>query len=514
MVNLSKKGFMVLWLVLSTLPLLVGSVSLAAESTVKIYPKQVMLGQPVTLVLNGEQALRDFDKLDFNALKRQFAIHEIDSSSDQIRLRLYPLSAGLLAIPETKAASIHIPHTPITVKPNSEVSITWQSPKSHAYTGENLLWKAVVELKNAANLASLSERLNPNWQIQYQEQAASEQTNKGVDSEGKTVVLVANYQFTGADTNRTQIIQSPAVIVKNRSNRRWLFFDAPQSVNILPLPQFLPVNMTVGKVNLNTINDGFFKIAGDLNYWVWQLQADNVDQFALHNLAHTLIAQIDHNERLEWLSESREIESRFTERGLRNVLTIRLPYRAVTAGLLILPELNLQYFDVESGKLVSDFVEPNRLVALPIWLVWVAQWLMLMLGLLLMYGLLWKSKQVWLNWRLRNGIRRAQSSEQLIKAMFDWQAQQKNAVPLPYVWPFRVSKVFKGGSQNRAKISRPASLEQFQQVYEARYGESASLTKLIKTLNQQLYASGSNSHQAWPCIEKILNNWLKSVSIW
>ena len=118
---------------------LLSQLAVGAESLVKIYPQQVMLGERVTLVLTGDQALRDFDKLNLAELQHAFAIQDIDASSEQIRLRLYPLSSGLLTIPEMKVGAIRIPLTPITVKPNPEVRVVWQSPKSQVYLGENLI---------------------------------------------------------------------------------------------------------------------------------------------------------------------------------------------------------------------------------------------------------------------------------------------------------------------------------------------------------------------------------------
>lgn len=511
MVRSSKGGLLALWLMLSMPFFLFSSISLAGESAVKIYPKQLILGQPVTLVLNGEQALQDFDKLNLSELKQQFAIYEIDRSSDQIRLRLYPLTAGLLTIPEIKASSIYIPLTPITVNPNPEVNIVWQSPKTSAYVGESLLWKATVVLKNAANQASFFEHLNPNWQVQYQEQAVAEQLNTGADSAGKTVVLVANYQFSGPDSNRTQTLQSPAVTVKNTSNRRWLFFDAPQPVNIKLLPQFLPMSITVGQVSLKVINDGFFKTSGDLNYWVWQLEGQGVDAFALQNLAHELIAQIDHNERLEWLSESRASESYFTEEGLQTALTVRLPYRAVQAGRLVLPELNLRYFDVSSGKIVSQNFKSTTQFALPIWLIWIGQWLMLMFVLVILYAALWQIKQVWLNWRLRKAMYRASTTEQLIEAMFAWQKSQPDQTPLQRLWRLKPLKVLKVGQQKDSfKTSTPASsLQQFQERYEQRYGVSRSLEALIVELNQRLYASSPSLKLEQGELRALVERWLK-----
>lgn len=464
-----------------------------ANGLVKIYPQSVMLGERVTLVLNGDQALRDFDQLDLTALEQQFAIHEVDASSDQIRLRLYPLSAGLLTLPEIRAGAIYIPSTAIQVNLNPEVSIHWQSPQTEAYLGQNLLWKATVALKNSANQASFEASENQSWQSQLQAQAVAEETRRSGSSLIKTEQFVGSYQFVASEltqNNRVQSLYSPAVVVKNTTNRRWRFFDAPRTVKILPLPQFLPMNMTVGKVRLKTSTDGVLKVAGDLNYWVWQLEGEGVDRFALDNLAHQLIGQMAHSEKLEWLSESRELSSELTKQGVKSSVTVRLPYRVLQAGLFTLPELNVRYFDSETGKLVSTNLPPRTLISLPIWLVWLGQWLLLILVLGGVYGLFWQIKQAWLNRRLRKAMLHAKDAETLINLMFDWQQQQTT------IW-----------KPNQPRL-RATSLQEF----ERREPQSEALTLLIQSLNQLSYAQ-PDSKPTWLEIQKQAKTWINSLPL-
>jgi len=491
--------------------------ALGAGSLVKIYPQEVMLGERVTLVLNGDQALRDFDKINLTELQQQFAIQEIDTSSDQIRLRLYPLLAGLLTIPEIKTGAIYIPRTPITVKANPEVKITWQAPKSESYLGQNLVWKATVELKNSANRASFKERENTGWQTELQSQALIETRNENDALASKTAVFVANYQFLTSEltaNNRLQTIQSPAVIVNNTTNRRWLFFDGPQTITIKPLPQFLPMNLTVGQVDFQPSTEGFFKIVGDLNYWIWHIEGKGVDDFALENLAHQLIGEMTHNDQIEWLSESREVSTQLTEKGLTSQLIVRLPYRILKPGLLTLPTLNVRYFDVETAKLVSQVTNRDQLVALPLWLVWVAQWLALIAGLSILYGVLWQTKQAWLNWQLRQAIKKANNTQQLMNAMFHWQTKQREQRAFKQFFKWKANK-----QQRMAftQINRPAnsvSLMQFQQQYELQFGESERLSQLIETLNRHFYAAKSTNAKDWQAIERLANAWAAEIELW
>ncbi|MEA3404361.1 MAG: hypothetical protein U9R28_01325 [Pseudomonadota bacterium] len=493
---------MVTWIKQIAMPMGLGvilsllSVVVSAEDEmVRIFPKQLMLGDRVTLSISGDQAIRDFDKLDLTALKHLFAIHEIDVSSDRIRLRLYPLSIGLVEIPEMKAGAIRIPATQIEVKENPDVSIVWQPPKPSIYTAENTLWRATVEVVNDANQVRFQANENDDWNIQSQAQPVSE--SGGLIS-GKTAVLVANFQFNTDSlitTTKSTVIQSPAVVVKNTSNKRWLFFDSPHIIHIQPLPSFLPVNIPVGQVSLDAENSGHIRLSGDLNHWVWQLTGESVNVSTLDHIAHQLIAQIPHNEKLEWLTDSREVETSLTEEGLQSRLTVRLPYRVLQPGLFSLPELNLRYFDVKSGKLQSQTLASETQFALPFWLVWILQWVALIMGLAVLYFLLWQTKQAWLNWKLRQAMTQAENAEQLITAMLDWQQQQRS--------------ILKPNEQ----VARSISLESFQNWYEQRYSNSKAPSVLIESLNQTLY-SQSDSEQDWPEIQRQAQAWIKTLPFW
>ena len=480
------------------LSLMSGPVSAEGEM-VRIFPKQVMLGDRVTLSISDDQAIRDFDKLDLTALKQQFAIHDIDVSSDRIRLRLYPISTGLLDIPAMKAGAVRIPKTQIEVKENSEIEVTWQSPKSKIYSAENTLWKATVKLANDANKVSFQANESDDWNIQVQSQPLSESVSL---VSGKTSVLVANYQFKELGmltSSKTTVLQSPAVVVKNTSNNKWLFFDEPHVIQIKPLPSFLPITIPTGRVSLELDTPGFFKFSGDLNYWVWQLTGESVDAATLNQIAHQLIAQIPHDEKLEWLTESRERDSILTEQGLKSRLTVRLPYRVLQPGLFSLPELNLRYFDVNTTKLQNQLVASEVQFALPIWLLWIVQWLLLITGLAGLYFVLWQIKQAWLNWKCRQAMTQSETAEQLIDAMFDWQQQQRC--------------ILKPNQQ----ILRAVSLQQFQhraeQQLEKRGQKSDDLAVLIQTLNQTLY-SEADSNQTWPQTQQQALAWIHSLPLW
>ncbi len=467
------------------------------DKMVRIFPQQVMLGERVTLSISGDQAMRDFDKLDLSTLQSVFAIHDIDASSDSIRLRLYPLSAGLLKIPQLKIGALTIPATPIKVEENPEVSIDWTAPPAEMYGGQNSLWKATVKVDNEAYKVSYQAQPNRDWHIQFEEQPV---VQSSALIGGKTAVLVANYQPKTQlllERRQQQLIHSPAVEVKNRSNRRWLFFDQPQTVKVKALPGFLPINMPLGQLSLQTQLPHGVKVSGDLNYWVWQLQGRSVDSALLKNVAHQLIAQIAHDPAMEWLTESRESQMALTEHGLNSQLTVRVPFRLLTSGLVNLPELQLRYFDSDSGKVVSQVVESEWLWVVPAWLMWVLQWSLLIVGLLVLYALLWLIKQAWLNWKLRQSISQAQSAQQLIAALFAWQQQQSG------LWRLK---------STQRHLSRPVSLQQFKQWYEQVYGRSAALEALTVSLNQSLYAAphqNSNSSE----LQQLAQAWCQALPL-
>jgi hypothetical protein len=247
-----------------------------------------------------------------------------------------------------------------------------------------------------------------------------------------------------------------------------------------------------------------------LNYWTWQIQGVGLSDSSLQSIAYQLITQIPYDEKIEWLSDSREIESHLTAEGLLSTLSLRLPYRIKQPGLVTLPALQLRYFDPQNGKLAVISSSPITILALPAWLVWILQWIALLGVLVLSFAGLWSLKQIWINRQLQQDIRQAQSVDVLWQALLDW--RQKQSYQAWSFLPWRESA--ETGSLDAVLAAQ--SLDQWLQWYTQQFGQNEEFTVLIEQLNTLLYARQDqfDTEEAWHVLSNRAQAWSQALRWW
>ncbi|BCN92316.1 hypothetical protein THMIRHAM_01010 [Thiomicrorhabdus immobilis] len=453
--------------------------------TVRIRPTNVQLGEPVSLVIEGEKIGQSTALLDWSNLKQDFVINGVDQHSYLLRLTLYPLKEGDLVIAEQNAGRVHIPRTVIQVQANPQVSIQWQKPKAELFSTQQGVWQAKVAVDNPAFLVEM--------------QPSSESENNEIithllSSLSHPQLHMVSYEMPSVSKRQTVLINSPVVEVKNTSNRRWKFFDSPQTVQIKPLPIFLPMSAAVGEIDWKITPLRRFYQVGDLYYWHWQLTGQGVTEDYLKSTAYQLIGQLTHNDQLAWLAESMQATQMSDDKGMLTQLDVQIPFRIKQPGLVDFPELVLRSFNPDQAKVSQQTFAVASVVVVPGWLVWIFNWLILLLGIVSGYFILLLVKQYWLNIQLRRQLKEAQTSEHVLQAILSWQSKHLLGLSMT-------------GQTNQIQ-----SLRQFEQWYQQLYGDSPILSTLIDELNAMLY-SKSSQEASFSSIRNNAQAWAYSLSI-
>ncbi|MDX1351540.1 MAG: hypothetical protein R3254_00910 [Thiomicrorhabdus sp.] len=453
--------------------------SAEAPAEVRIRPTKVQLGQPVHLVIEGEKIGKSTAQLDWTQLKQHFVIADVDQHSYLLRLTLYPLKAGEFTIAEQNAGRVHIPKTLITVEANPEVNIEWQKPKAQLYSSQQAVWLAQVKVKNPAFLVEITPPAGHESQGVLSHQFALPNNRER---------KVISFEMPSVTQSQTIQLKSPTVEVKNTSNQRWRFFDSPQSIEVKPLPSFVPMAVAVGELDWHIEPLNAIYQVGNLYYWHWQLIGEGIGEGYLKSTAYQLIGQLTHNEQLTWLAESMQVKQLGSEKGQVTQLDIQIPFRVKQPGLVDFPTLILRSFNPHQAKVAQQTFIAGAVMALPSWLVWLFNWIAFIMVLVLGYVSLLVLKQAWLNRVLQKQIKQAKTREQILEALFQWQSQQLMA----FMWANKAEKI--------------RSLQQFVQWYQHHYGESQTLLQLINDMNNVLYGKPNqtvafskmkNNAQAW-----------------
>ncbi|WEJ62775.1 hypothetical protein [Thiomicrorhabdus lithotrophica] len=435
---------------------------------VKIRPEKVQLGEPVTLVIEGEQLAKSVVKIDWSVFTQDFVIDDINQGSNLLRVRLYPLKTGQFTIKAQAAGAIKIPETIVSVEENPGVQVDWSSPQAVLYSQQQAIWQADVKVSNPAFLIELQSR--------------EEQENQGVVVHLFKENLMASYEMPTVFEAQVLTLSSPVIEVKNTTNRRWKFFDYPQEVQLQPLPSFLPVSVAVGQLEWEIKPLKHFYQNGELDYWQWQLNGHGLTGDYLKAVAYQLVSQLQHSEEVSWLSESMSLEQTFDEHGMLSKLQVQVPYRINQPGLVTFPELVLRVFNPQTGKVKQQTFNQSMALVMPAWIVWVVQWIALLLVLFGLFLVLFLIKQAWYNQKLVKAIRHALSPQDIWFAMQTWQNHQ--------AW-----------HQTPSAVDKSTSIGLWQQwyldAYAANEKQIQTTQRLVNLLNKALFSESTNNKDGY-----------------
>lgn len=349
---------MVRFVHLVVLVLVVGN----SYAQVSIYPKTIMLGLPVIMVFVGKEVESDFEKVNKSQLKKQFEIYDVDGDSNRIRLILYPKQVGILKVPAMQQGQINYQGENIVVTENDEVNVRWKAPISKTFANKVVTWQAEVSLVNAVNNVSFEQHPHFNNKLSYNLPEKPFISSSVLF--GKTETFSMSIMLDKAGKTK---IRSPVVKVKNATSRPWRFFDNTASLQVLPLPSYLPITTPVGRLTIVMEELPLFISTGELVNLKWQVLGEHVPTNLLPNLSQ----QLGYQQAVEWLSPRSVFNTNIKALAHNSEVTVSQPFRVNSAGLFTLPEMRISYFETKTQQLKDVFTQKQFVWVVPIWLVWI-----------------------------------------------------------------------------------------------------------------------------------------------
>lgn len=153
-----------------------------------------------------------------------------------------------------------------------------------------------------------------------------------------------------------------------------------QLLKVRPLPIYVPPTMPVGKVTLKQDwQNGFIITAKKLFDW-------NITAESSHVTPQTLPAisrQLTSSKSLEVFPNAKEIEQSIDETGVTLFQNYQIPVKGNVFGWLALPNIEIQYFDPNNGRLKKISTDNPKVLVIHAWMIWV----MLILFAYLLYWL-------------------------------------------------------------------------------------------------------------------------------
>jgi len=151
------------------------------------------------------------------------------------------------------------------------------------------------------------------------------------------------------------------------------------TVSVKSLPAYIPPTMPVGRIEIeHSLPDNLIN-TNTLTYWKLTLKGDGLPAQWLP----AVLRQIQSNDEIRYSPVTSERSNAAGVNGMLSTVTHTIPLKALTNGVLDLPDIHAQYFDPVDGRLKTLATKEHSLYALSY--IWRAV-LLLLLGSLLYKG--------------------------------------------------------------------------------------------------------------------------------
>lgn len=382
----------IFWLVL-----LVALTTPAQAKRIKLYPAEPMLGQAVTLSMPADIPFIE-KRFNWAALKHCFAVYSADYGSERVRFTLYPRRVGVCDIKREKWETWEVP-SHFVVRPNPDVKVHWAPPPETAWVHQGVRWQAKVSLISQSGYKAWLE-------------AAQQDKHRWVFSPMMDDQLQALWWPTRAGT---ETLAPLFVAVKNPGGQIWRFPSDAITLKVRPLPVWLPADVQVGHIDRLAFDVPSVVAKGEAE--TVSLSASGLDLYSdLPPQLETLLPSV---EGIRWGYGQSGVETRWTGAGQRLQVRLQQPLIAETYGFVQFPEISLQSFDPNSGKVQRIRVPAQTLWVLPGWLIALTKALALVaiIGAFVLLGrLLWNGGwDAWLTIQARRKM-----GDALWRAMLCW----------------------------------------------------------------------------------------------
>lgn len=371
MVNyLSSLVFIVLFLVLP-------STGEAKPEIVLILDKtELQIGHHINASLYGISLNDKLVNVDLSDLEEAFGIKIIETTEDieddrwpgkQVQLlkfKLFPRKTGNHIISNISFEGSKVRQKNISVQQgfnklqNGQVKISRNTQVTPASPWEREQVLVEVEVITTDHYASLHyETLNiPGFDVfNTQEKRRRIETN-GIEY---TAIKVAWALFPLIPGKRYIDIPSIEYYTSGKKTRSYYF--PKQELNVTPLPVYIPPTMPVGKVSISSqLETNSLLYPDTLYYWDIRLAGYKVSP----NWMTTIIPRTKENGDVYFFQRTSTQETLFEKDSLNTIASHTIPFKPLSNGNLSLPNIHVQYFDPDSGKIVTASHKPGSILAL------------------------------------------------------------------------------------------------------------------------------------------------------
>jgi len=355
---------MVKQLFLILLCMLPVSVSANGALTMTLSQSKVELGKPVQATIATRGIKNDISNIDLNLLRNVFGvvINESSSSTDksgakrqQLNVSLYPRKTGISKVPQllfdgarTRPMSImttdaRAPGAKISFSSNHNEITGWQRQ-------QHILSIRIVTPDKFASLTI--ENIETPGII-----AVTIPPQRETDLKGNSI-LTTGWVFSSYQDGISNL-QLPAINYRLHGKVQRKFYLPVVKLETYPLPAYIPPNMVVGKLSINTPAEHRKKLLFAESF-TWKVHLTGVDNRIGSTPSIERQLQQSHSMSFGPISHTRTNSNDHSLAS--NTIILSVPVTFSFPGYYSLPDLRIQYFDPGLGRLQTITYTPDAVV--------------------------------------------------------------------------------------------------------------------------------------------------------
>ena len=351
---------------------LVNNTCLASPRTME--PKLILftdvtkstLGRPIRVELYGISLKTKITNIKLTHLNKNFGVvvdYTINDISDKrwpnqsvqiLKLKLYPRQTGSILIPRIRYNNIHSDEKMIRITKGKTGEPKIRLSANSPYERQQII--ALVTITSNNSTARLS--IKKNFEINDFESAVL--PFKRLKNKNGTYQLQIGWALTALKSGRLKL-ELPAIEYSISGVSRKQFYLPAKIIYIKTLPLYLPPTIPVGKITIQSqlSRDGLLR-SDSLIYWDIKLNGNLNNAYSLP----PILRQIKSTGHIKFSPITSERSLQATENRLISTVVHSIPFKALESGFLKLPEIKLQYFDPDDGKIKILFHQSKKIFVL------------------------------------------------------------------------------------------------------------------------------------------------------
>lgn len=357
-----------MWFLLA-LALLPFTAAGAPQLSLILNKTETQLGKPVRVEIAAVDAPQAITTLDLGPLRGAFGVVTEESISNVddprwpghavqlLRLRLYPRRSGALVLPVLQFGAAHSKAQPISVSEGSvggqPINVVTRLSTSAPWERQQIVLQLEITTPDLfASLEAADTFKAPGFDI-----VPLARTNEQRQSGAAKVAVLRLGWVLSAQTAGVHNIELPPIHYNLSGRAERTYYFSSTRVQVRALPPYIPPTLPVGKVSIDSnLSPAGLLAPGTLAYWTVTVDGETVTPRGLP----PILRQVENNDRVRFLATHSERDMHVDADGAHSRVVHRIPFKPLASGRLALPELRLQYFDPDTGRLVRVQLLPPR----------------------------------------------------------------------------------------------------------------------------------------------------------